>query len=130
MATTYDIEVTQGSELDLRLNVKNDAGVALTLEGYKLRGVVKHRYGDATAYIDLKPKVFTDANATPDPITAASGLVDIFISGVQTSGLAVGVHRYDLERYNEQEIDGVITEPSVFKLMKGKFIVTPEVTNI
>ena len=60
MATTYDIEVTQGSELDLRLNVKNDAGAALTLEGYKLRGIVKHRYGDTAAYIDLKPKVFTD----------------------------------------------------------------------
>ena len=129
MATTYDIEVIQGSELDLRLNVKNDAGVALTLEGYKLRGVVKHRYGDATAYIDLKPKVFTDDSVTPE-ITAASGLVDIFLSGVQTSGLAIGVHRYDLERYNEEEINGVLTEPSVFKLMKGKFIVSPEVTNI
>ena len=129
MATTYDIEVTQGSELDLRLNVKNDAGVALTLEGYKLRGIVKHRYGDAEAYIDLKPKVFTDDSVTPE-ITAASGLVDIFISGSQTSGLAVGVHRYDLERYNEEEIDGVLTEPSVFKLMKGKFVITPEVTNI
>ena len=129
MATTYDIEVTQGSELDLRLNVKNDAGAALTLEGYKLRGVVKHRYGDATAYIDLKPKVFTDNSVTPE-ITAASGLVDIFLSGVQTSGLAIGVHRYDLERYNEEEINGVLTEPSVFKLMKGKFVVTPEVTNI
>ena len=129
MATTYDIEVIQGSELDLRLNVKNDAGVALTLEGYKLRGVVKHRYGDATAYIDLKPKVFTDSSVTP-AITAASGLVDIFLSGVQTSGLAIGVHRYDLERYNEEEINGVLTEPSVFKLMKGKFIVSPEVTNI
>ena len=129
MATTYDIEVTQGSELDLRLNVKNDAGVSLTLEGYKLRGIVKHRYGDATAYIDLKPKVFTDSSVTP-AITAASGLVDIFLSGVQTTGLAVGVHRYDLERYNEEEINGVITEPSVFKLMKGKFVITPEVTNI
>ena len=104
MATTYDIEVIQGSELDLRLNVKNDAGAALTLEGYKLRGVVKHRYGDATAYIDLKPKVFTDSSVTP-AITAASGLVDIFLSGVQTTGLAVGVHRYDLERYNEEEIN-------------------------
>jgi hypothetical protein len=129
MATTYDIEVIQGSELDLRLNVKNDAGAALTLEGYKLRGVVKHRYGDATAYIDLKPKVFTDSSVTP-AITAASGLVDIFLSGVQTTGLAVGVHRYDLERYNEEEINGILTEPSVFKLMKGKFIVSPEVTNI
>ena len=129
MATTYDIEVTQGSELDLRLNVKNDAGAALTLDGYKLRGVVKHRYGDTTAYIDLKPKVFTDDSVTPE-ITAASGLVDIFLSGVQTTGLAVGVHRYDLERYNEEEIDGGLTEPSVFKLMKGKFIVSPEVTNI
>ena len=129
MATTYDIEVIQGSELDLRLNVKNDAGAALTLEGYKLRGVVKHRYGDATAYIDLKPKVFTDSSVTP-AITAASGLVDIFLSGVQTTGLAVGVHRYDLERYNEEEINGILTEPSVFKLMKGKFIISPEVTNV
>jgi hypothetical protein len=129
MATTYDIEVIQGSELDLRLNVKDDAGIALTLEGYKLRGIVKHRYGDATAYIDLKPKVFTDSSVTP-AITAASGLVDIFLSGVQTTGLAVGVHRYDLERYNEEEINGVTTEPSVFKLMKGKFVVSPEVTNI
>jgi cysteine synthase len=80
-------------------------------------------------YIDLKPEVFTDSSANP-AITAADGLVDIFISGSQTSGLAVGVHRYDLERYNEEEINGVTTEPSVFKLMKGKFVITPEVTNI
>jgi cysteine synthase len=73
--------------------------------------------------------VFTDSSVTP-AITAASGLVDIFLSGVQTTGLAVGVHRYDLERYNEEEINGVTTEPSVFKLMKGKFVVSPEVTNI
>ena len=58
----------------------------------------------------------------------ASGLIDVFISGSQTASLPVGTHVYDIERYTEEQVGGSVVEPSIIKLMKGKFIVSPEVT--
>ena len=41
MATVYNFDASQGSELSVRLNVKDSSGDALDLSGYQTRGVVK-----------------------------------------------------------------------------------------
>ena len=51
MATSYNFNVLQGSELDVRLNVKDENSAAINLSGFKVRGVVKHRYGDTGALL-------------------------------------------------------------------------------
>jgi hypothetical protein len=124
MATSYNFDVLQGSELDVRLNVKDENSAAINLSGFKVRGVVKHRYGDTGNLLDLNPIIVSgDAGAG-----YVSGLIDVFISGSGMAAIPVGTHVYDIERYTEEQVGGVATEPSIIKLMKGKFSVSPEVT--
>ena len=82
MATSYNFNVLQGSELDVRLNVKDENSAAINLSGFKVRGVVKHRYGDTGTLLDLNPIIVSGVNGA----AYTSGLIDVFISG---SGLAV-----------------------------------------
>ena len=58
MASTYDFTVTRGSEFEVRLLLKDENGYAINLPGgYNVRGVVKHRYSDTTAKLDLSPAI-------------------------------------------------------------------------
>ena len=121
MATSYDFTVYQGSELDVQLAVTDENGTALNLSGFDVRGSVKYRYSDPTALVDLNPTVATGT----DGDGFVSGLVDIFLSGVQTKTLPVTEATYDIERFNS----GLGTaSPSVIKLINGKFSIYPEVT--
>ncbi len=125
MATSYNFNVLQGSELDVRLNIKDENSDAIDLSGFKVRGVVKHRYGDTGTLLDLNPIIVSGATGE----AWISGLIDVFISGSGLAATPVGDHVYDIERYTEEEAGGGVTEPSAIKLMKGKFIVSPEVTS-
>ena len=57
MATVYNFDASQGSELSVRLNVKDTNGNAIDLSGYGARGVVKYRYSSASSLIDLSPTI-------------------------------------------------------------------------
>jgi hypothetical protein len=94
MASSYNFSVTQGSEVNVRLNITND-GSAVNLSGYNVRGKVKSKYGDAGSLIDLDPTIFTGVSGAAYP----SGYVDIYLSGSQTAALPVTQAVYDLERY-------------------------------
>tara|TARA_B000000475_G_scaffold172207_1_gene138529 strand:+ start:213 stop:590 length:378 start_codon:yes stop_codon:yes gene_type:complete len=121
MATSYDFTVYQGSELDIQLSVTDEAGSALNLSGFDVRGSVKYRYGDTSALLDLNPVVVSGSNGDG----YVSGLVDVFISGVQTKTLPVTEAIYDIERFHS----GLgSASPSVIKLLNGKFKIYPEVT--
>ena len=85
MATSYDFTVYQGSELDVQLAVTDENGTALNLSGFDVRGSAKYRYSDSTALIDLAPKIATGTNGDG----FVSGLVDIFLSGVQNSHIQI-----------------------------------------
>jgi len=121
MATSYNFTVYQGSELDVQLAVTDENGTALNLSGFDVRGSVKYRYGDTGALVDLAPKIAT-GNAGDGYV---SGLVDVFLSGVQTKELPVTEACYDIERFHS----GLgSASPSVIKLINGKFSIYPEVT--
>jgi len=121
MATSYDFTVYQGSELDVQLSVTDEAGSALNLSGFDVRGSVKYRYGDTSALLDLNPVVASGTNGDG----YVSGLVDVFISGAQTKTLPVTEAVYDIERFHS----GLgSASPSVIKLLNGKFEIYPEVT--
>ena len=121
MATSSDFTVTQGSELDVQLKVTDENGVALNLSGFDVRGSVKYKYGDTGSLIDLDPVIATGT----DGDGYASGLIDVFLSGVQTKTLPVTDALYDVERFHSGLGEA---SPSVIKLMKGKFSIYPEVT--
>ena len=54
-----------------------------------------------------------------------SGLVDVYLSGSQTSGLPVGQFVYDIEKYPSGASN---TEGAVDKILAGDFFVYPQVT--
>ena len=54
-----------------------------------------------------------------------SGLIDVYLSGSQTSGLPVGQFVYDIEKYPSGASN---TEGAVDKILAGDFFVYPQVT--
>jgi hypothetical protein len=120
MATTYNIEVSQGNTLDLRLIVKDSNKVPINLSGFYVRGSVRHRYSSTGTILNLSPVVVSGVSGAYYP----SGFVDIVIRPVNTATLNVMQGVYDVEKYT---LSGDI-DFDVEKIIQGYFNVSPEVT--
>jgi len=113
MATTYNISIFQGENLDFTLNLKENNGTTpLNLSGYFVRGKVKYSYGSSGILWDLNPTI----------LNAASGQISLSIPGSGVANLPVTEAVYDIERYTTN--DAIVK-----KVLMGKFIVKPEVTS-
>ena len=112
MATSYDLNITQGSEFFVRLTAKDDGGNAIDLNNYGLSGVVRHRYSDSNILLDLQPSGVTNF--------LSSGYIDVLIRGADTKTLPVIQGVYDIELYSGAYVD---------KLVQGNFNVYPEASN-
>ena len=121
MATVYNFSAIQGSQLSVRLNVKDASGDAINLSGYNARGVVKYRYSSTNSLVDLDPTIVSGTTGS----AYQSGLIDVYLSGSQTSGLPVGQFVYDIEKYPSGASN---TEGAVDKILAGDFFVYPQVT--
>jgi len=121
MATVYNFSATQGSQLSVRLKVQDASGDALNLSGYGARGVVKYRYSSANYLVDLEPTIVSGITGS----AYQSGLMDVYLSGSQTSGLPIGDFVYDIEKYPTGASN---LEGAVDKILAGSFLVYPQVT--
>lgn len=122
MATSYNINTIQGDNLQITLSVKDQYNNPVNLSGYDVRGVVKYAYGYtglSGIIVDLMPIINTGVNGS----YYASGLIDINIPSYTMAFVPVGTFVYDIERFPL----GIPTGNSI-KLLRGKFIVSPEVT--
>ena len=70
--------------------------------------------------LDLMPVVNSGVNGS----YYASGLIDINIPSYTMASMPVGIFVYDIERFPAQ-----IPTGNSIKLLRGKFIVSPEVTS-
>ena len=123
MATSYNINTIQGDHLQLSLRVKDSNNNSINLSGYDVRGVVKYAYGytgDQQILVNLNPTIISCNNCSYYP----SGIVDINVDSYTTASIPVGTFVYDIERFPY----GIPTGNSI-KLIRGKFIVSPEVTS-
>jgi len=123
MATSYNISTIQGDNLQLSLRVKDSNNNAVNLSGYDVRGVVKYAYGhtgDQQVLVNLNPLIVSGNNGSYYP----SGIVNINVNSYTMAAIPVGIFVYDIERFPY----GVPTGNSI-KLIRGKFIVSPEVTS-
>jgi hypothetical protein len=123
MATSYNINTIQGDHLQLSLRVKDSNNNSINLSGYDVRGVVKYAYGytgDQQILVNLNPTIISGNNGSYYP----SGIVDINVDSYTTASIPVGTFVYDIERFPY----GIPTGNSI-KLIRGKFIVSPEVTS-
>ena len=123
MATSYNINTIQGDYLQLSLRVKDSNNNPINLSGYDVRGVVKYAYGytgDQQVLVNLNPFIVSGNNGSYYP----SGVVNINVDSYTTASIPVGTFVYDIERFPY----GIPTGNSI-KLIRGKFIVSPEVTS-
>jgi hypothetical protein len=123
MYNSYDISTIQGDHLQLNLTLKNQNGALVNLSGYSVRGEVRYSYGYTGVsglLLNLNPVIYSGIGGS----YYASGLVNINIPSYAMANMPVGSFVYDIERYPS----GIPTGNSI-KLLKGKFIVSPEVTN-
>jgi hypothetical protein len=111
MASTFDINITKGSDFSLRLNAENDDGSAINLSGYTVRGYVKQKYSDTGSLLNLNPTGVLGLYQ--------SGIIDINIQSDITAPLPVTQGIYDVE---------LASGTSVRKLVKGFANIVPEVT--
>ena len=121
MATVYNFSATQGSQLSVRLNVKDASGDPINLSGYAVRGVVKYRYSSTSSLVDLDPTIVSGTTGS----LYASGYVDVYLSGSQTAALPIGEFVYDIEKYPNGASS---SEGAVDKILAGDFLVYPQVT--
>jgi len=123
MATSYNISTIQGDNLQITLSVKDQYNTPVNLSGYDVRGVVKYAYGFtglSGLIVDLAPVINSGVNGS----LYASGFININIPSYTMTTIPVGSFVYDIERFPE----GIPTGNSL-KLLRGKFIVSPEVTS-
>jgi hypothetical protein len=123
MATSYNINTIQGDTLQLSLRIKDSNNNPINLSGYDVRGVVKYAYGytgDEQVLVNLNPLIVSGNNGSYYP----SGIVNINVDSYITASIPVGTFVYDIERFPY----GVPSGNSI-KLIRGKFIVSPEVTS-
>ncbi len=116
MATSYDLNITQGSRFSIRLEVYNEDLTSFNLSGYSTRGHVKFRHSDTGILLNLNPTPVSGVNGS----ALISGLVDINLSGAQTAGIPIVQGIYDVEIYNN--------EGFVEKAILGYCNILPEVT--
>ncbi len=114
MASTYDFNITQGSEFSVTFNVTNESGTPYDLNVYGVSGIAKHRYGDTTTLINLNPSGvlgFLD-----------SGRFEVKLYASETQALPVCQGVYGIEIFSGQGVGQFVD-----KAVKGKFNVHPEV---
>jgi hypothetical protein len=123
MATSYNIETIQGDNIQLSLRVRNTDNTPINLSGYDVRGVVRYAYGytgDQQILLNLNPFIVSGNNGSYYP----SGIVNINVDSFTMAAIPVGIFVYDIERFPY----GIPTGNSI-KLIRGKFVVSPEVTS-
>jgi hypothetical protein len=104
----------QGSTFDRQLTWKS-AGVPVNLQGYNGRLQVRE-YSYSKDFVLNLDSFSGSANINTG---GSAGTINIYIDPETTKNFLPGTYVYDLEMY---------TGENVYRLIEGKFIVTPEVT--
>lgn len=123
MASSYNISTIQGDNLQLNLRVKDSLNNPINLSGYDVRGVVKYAYGytgNSQVLLNLNPIICSGVNGSE----YISGIININMNSFTMASIPVGTFVYDIERFPYNNPTG-----NSIKLIRGKFIVSPEVTS-
>ena len=116
MASSADLTIEQGATFGATISVKNSDLSAFNLSGYTARGQVRNSYGASGVLLNMAPVIQTGVNNA----ALISGLIDIDLTATATAALPINEARYDIEIFNA---GGDVT-----RVLKGKAIITPEVT--
>lgn len=108
----YNMICPQGATFAKQLTYAID-GTAVDLTTYTARMQVREKYTSKTAAISLTTE---NGGIT---LGGTAGTIDIYITDETTATISAKDYVYDIE---------LISSGEVYRLLEGKFIVTPEVT--
>ena len=108
MSSTYDLNVTQGSKVDITFTLTDSGGNPIDLTSYFVSGAIRSKYSDADALVILSPSIILPNK------------VHLNITSAITESLPIGIAVYDIERF--------ITPYNVEKVISGKVLIHPEAT--
>ena len=111
MATSYNLNVTKGQSLDVRLVAQDDDSLPLNLSGYSISGQAREKYSSSGILLNLSPSIVSGYEA--------SGYVDIKLSSSNTIDLPVTQAVYDVELHSGTYVT---------RLIEGYLNIYPEVT--
>ena len=101
MATTYDLNITQGSSFNIRLTAKDANSNYINLSGYSVSGQIRNRFSDSSPLLDMTPVIVSGQSVPTVPANLSndaifSGLVDISLAPLKTSALPITQAIYDI----------------------------------
>lgn len=108
----YNMICPQGTTFSKQLTYTIDS-VPVDLTTYTARMQVREKYTSTSAVVTI-----TTENGGIS-LGGEDGTIDLFISNSATSAISAKDYVYDLE---------LVSSSNVYRLIEGKFIVTPEVT--
>jgi hypothetical protein len=124
VAGTYDIYCDQGATFRRVITWKNSTGTAVNLTGYTARMMVRTSYAASTPALSL-----TSSPVAGIAITAATGVITITITPVQSSGIAMPTVNGVRDAFDGvYDLELVAPSGDVTRLLEGRFICSPEAT--
>lgn len=112
MAMTAYLDVDQGSDFAVTIDLENDDGSLMNLSGYQIYSQFRKSYSSSTAYQFVCEIV--DANR---------GKFQLKLPGVTSSSIRPGRYLYDVEIFNP-------TNNSKSRVVEGIVTINPEITKI
>lgn len=115
MSTLYNFTIVAGASHCIQARALDSDSNPVNLTNYGVRGGAKYKFSDNSYAINLNPTI----------ITPTGGLIQISISGFQSSGLKTTIMPFDLESYTT----GTSGDNITMKILRGYMFVEPEVSN-
>ena len=110
MATVAYLDIDQGSDFIVSMNLENDDGTPMDLYQYTVHSQFRKSYNSTTGY-----------NFTCAVIDPTNGIISISLPGSESSLIPAGRYLYDIE----------IASVSVkVRVLEGIIVLTPEITRI
>jgi hypothetical protein len=113
--TNYDFSVFNGDRLVVIFVARDENNNRINVSGYTARGKVRSRYSSTGTLFALSPTIH--------PTSGVSGIVNLTVGADTLSGIPEGKFPYSIEL-----IPAGGAESGVQKLVRGSFIIGPEVT--
>ena len=116
MAQYEDLNIGQGTDITLQLELVDTAGAKKDLSGYSSSAQIRKTYASS----DSDAVSFSTQVASP----STDGIVNLTLTNSQTSALKAGRYVYDVEiSYLDSDANTIIE-----RVLEGRINITPSVT--
>lgn len=109
MAITADLDIDQGSDFVVTMDLQNDDETPMNLNGFQVYSQFRKSYMSAIGH-----------NFTAQVLNAATGKIQLTLTGTYSSSIRAGRYLYDVELVSQT---GVKT-----RVVEGIVTINPEIT--